>query len=92
MYVPQVVMRNVIASNTDREYVGEHALSERGLLSFRRPMDRGAVTCWDDMEKILHHTFYNELRVAPEEHPVLLTEAPLNPRANRMKMMEVCLT
>ena len=65
-------------TNSEEQYIGNKAMINKEILSIHYSIERGVVTNW-------HHTFYNELRVACEEHPVLVTEAPLNPKANREK-------
>jgi len=70
-------------------YIGDEARSKRFPVTIEYPILHGIITNWDDMEKMWYHTFYNELRVDPEEHPVIITEPPLNPKANREKMVQI---
>jgi len=79
----------IMGTSAKEYYTGDEAIAIRGVLSLNYPIEHGIVTSWDDMEKIWHHTFFSELRVSPEEHPVMLTEAPMNPKANREKMTQI---
>ncbi|KAL6073311.1 actin [Balamuthia mandrillaris] len=70
-------------------YVGEEAQQKRGVLVLRRPVERGVIVNWDDMELLWHDLFFHQLKASPEEHPVLLSEPPFNPIAHREKMTEL---
>jgi len=71
-------------------FVGNDAQKYRGLLALRYPMEHGIVTNWADMQQIWEHVYGpNQLNCKSSDHPVLLSEAPLNPTSNREKAMEI---
>ncbi|KAN0042437.1 hypothetical protein ACTFIV_005002 [Dictyostelium citrinum] len=71
-------------------YVGDEAITKKSILSLKCPNELKSPVNWDDVEKILEHTFYNELRVSPSESQgVLLSEIPLNPKENREKITQI---
>ncbi|EUB58199.1 Actin, cytoplasmic [Echinococcus granulosus] len=70
-------------------FVGHAAQQMRGVLTLQYPVENGVIKNWDDIERIWYHTFYNELRVHPEDQACLLTEAPRNPKSNRERMCEM---
>eukprot|EP00164_Ancoracysta_twista_P011629 GFYU01017998.1.p1 GENE.GFYU01017998.1~~GFYU01017998.1.p1 ORF type:complete len:380 (-),score=106.84 GFYU01017998.1:154-1293(-) len=80
------VMVGAVEGNS---FVGSKAEDLRGILTCNYPVEHGIVTNWADMELIWTHVYSNELKIQSEEHPVLLTEAPLNPRYNREKAAEI---
>ncbi len=99
---PSVVQKprypGVMIGSRNNSYLFDEATTKRGVFTrgippcvftLKYPIEHGIVTNWDDMEKIWNHAFYNELRIAPEEQPILLTETPFNPKANREKMTEI---
>lgn len=54
-----------------------------------KPIKRGLISNWDDIEAMWHHSFYNELRIAPEETPVIHIENPFSPKRDREKMTQI---
>ncbi|XP_064607393.1 actin-like [Liolophura sinensis] len=70
-------------------YVGDEAISKASALALKFPIEHSYISNWDDIEKIWQHIFTKELHATPEKHPVLLTEPPRNPKANREKMMQI---
>jgi len=61
----------------------------RQYLDLTLPVEHGVVTNWDDETLVLDYIFKNKLQIENNDHPILITEAPMNPIDNRKKMCEV---
>lgn len=88
---PSVVGRSSLPHDQSTLYIGDEAQRKSAIRSFRLhyPIEHGIVTNWEKMEQIWEHIFKNQLRVSSSEHPVLLTEASFNSKANREKMTKI---
>ena len=78
----------MITQNEQELFIGESAEKYRGVLKLNYPIEHGVVVDWDDMEALWSHIF-DELKVSAKEHPILLTEPPLNPINNRIKTADI---
>ena len=54
-------------------YIGHEVTSKETVLDLSRPIVDGIIVNMQDMEKMWHHGFFNELQMSPEDSPMLLT-------------------
>jgi actin len=69
---PKNKQQIVDIASKDR-FVSDKACSKAGVLILKHQIEHDIVTNWDDMEKIGHRTFDNELCLDSTQHPVLFT-------------------
>ena len=83
--IPKVIMSAGAMMGLTRKdtYIGEEAISKRGILNLNRPMNKvgvvgdNSVEDWDYMERLWRHACYNELRVDPCETSMIMLHSPL---------------
>ncbi|XP_027630252.1 actin-85C isoform X1 [Tupaia chinensis] len=70
-------------------FIGGEAQEKRWKLNLQHPISRATITNWDNMEKIWHHSFYQILHIAPEQHPVMVTEPPLHTTSSKERTTQI---
>lgn len=72
-------------------YVGDEAQYRRGSLTMCHVLEHAIPQSNDLHQRLFHQSFYNELKVAPEEHPLLILEATLNPLHVRQNTLQLLM-
>ncbi|XP_059120039.1 uncharacterized protein LOC131911745 [Peromyscus eremicus] len=82
---------NNLLVGTEEEdcFIGAEAQNNLVQLNLNHPITRGAIANWDNVEKIWHHSFYQALHISPEQHPVMITEPPLNSKDVKSRMTQI---
>mmetsp|Transcript_6672 Transcript_6672/g.10490 ORF Transcript_6672/g.10490 Transcript_6672/m.10490 type:complete len:347 (+) Transcript_6672:241-1281(+) len=74
--------------------VGDECAKYRHMLEVKYPVSAGKILYWKgdySIEHIWDYAFNEKMKIDASEHRILLTEAPMNPKQNRVKMLECML-
>ena len=72
-----------------RTYVGDLALTKRNSLIVRYPLSEDLPTDLNAVSTLWHYVFYNELRVAPEEQPVIMDFPPYISNEQKERIVQI---
>ena len=79
------VPKHVLPGIPPKSYVGDEAMSKRGILNIKYPIENGAITKWSDW-KLLMQEAYTKLSLAYNTQPLLLVCNVNMPTGSRTKM------
>ena len=68
--------------------VCDEIIPVRQYLDLTFPVEHGVIKNWDDEKLVMDYLYKQKFKINPEEHQVLITEAPLNPVENRKRLFE----
>eukprot|EP00012_Vannella_robusta_P008565 CAMPEP_0206206618 /NCGR_PEP_ID=MMETSP0166-20121206/15072_1 /ASSEMBLY_ACC=CAM_ASM_000260 /TAXON_ID=95228 /ORGANISM="Vannella robusta, Strain DIVA3 518/3/11/1/6" /LENGTH=369 /DNA_ID=CAMNT_0053627161 /DNA_START=40 /DNA_END=1146 /DNA_ORIENTATION=+ len=90
VYFPSMVGRPRFKAQNraSNAYVGQEAFDNRFALSINYPVQRGCVVDWSDVELLIRHAF-EQLEVPSSGARVIMSEPPLNPKANRLRITQM---
>ncbi len=77
-----------LAMDEKAYYVGDEAKERRGRLDMKKPIHDSLINNWEDIENLWSYTFFNALKVCPDEVYAVITESPMNPAKYREKTLE----
>lgn len=83
--------RVMLSAPSTEKFFGDDAYKHRGLCKLTYPIQNGVITNWNDVIQLWQYLYSDILQVDKTEHPVLLTEAPLNPISNRIRIAQIYL-
>ncbi|XP_048194644.1 actin-like protein 7A isoform X2 [Perognathus longimembris pacificus] len=75
--------------NRKETFVGQELLNPEVRLKLVNPLRHGIIVDWDTVQDIWEYLFQQEMKIASEEHAVLVSDPPLSPHTNREKYAEM---